>query len=373
MQWNREEYLELMSFGDCRRPMFVELFGLMPGLEEEWRLQGAAQGEIELVDFGWDYVPVVSCGGSTGAFGGSPAHAVEEKKDHTIFIDELGRRCKLYRGTATLPHPLEYPVRDMESWQKLKPLLEYREERIDWALVDDAKRAQTLGALVVADIPGGFDLPRELMGEETACLCYYDQPELMVDILDTAGDTAFRVLDRISDTLIIDNLTVHEDLAGKSGPLPGPKQIQRFIRPYYRRIWDMLQTKGSRLFSLDSDGNVNSVIDAFLDCGVNVMLPMEPAAGMDMVKSRRRYGNRLAFKGGIDKFALLKGRHAIKRELDYKLKSMVPCGGVAFGLDHRIPEGTLLDDYRWYADLGREILGLPARREAQKGWKRMAF
>lgn len=26
-------------------------------------------------------------------------------------------------------------------------------------------------------------LPRELMGDEAVCLCYYDQPEIMNDIL----------------------------------------------------------------------------------------------------------------------------------------------------------------------------------------------
>ena len=115
---------------------------------------------------------------------------------------------------------------------------------------------------------------------------------------------AFKVLDRISDKLLIDNLFVHEDMAGKSGPLIGPGLITKYIKPYYRKIWDMLSSKGTKLFSQDSDGNMDKVVDAFLDCGVNVMFPAEPAAGMDIVELRKKYGKILAFKGGIDKHLL---------------------------------------------------------------------
>jgi len=48
-------------------------------------------------------------------------------------------------------------------------------------------------------------------------------------------------------------------------------------------------------------------------------------------------------------------------------------GGTVFGLDHRIPNGTPLENYRYYVDTGREILGLPPRTRGHKGWQRMAF
>ena len=67
-------------------------------------------------------------------------------------------------------------------------------------------------------------------------MAYYDQPELIHDILQTISDTAFRVLERVSAMAPVDMLAVHEDMAGKSGPLAGPAQVREFIAPYYRRI-----------------------------------------------------------------------------------------------------------------------------------------
>ena len=201
------------------------------------------------------------------------------------------------------------------------------------------------------------------MGEEQTCLAYYEQPELIHDILTTIGDTAFRVLDRVSATVQVDQLSVHEDMAGKSGPLAGPAQVKDFIKPYYRRIWDMLQDRGARLFNQDSDGDMNPVLPAFLDAGINVMHPMEVSAGMDIVAIRKTYGTRLAFYGGLDKHVLRRSRDEITAELEYKIPPMVRTGGCVLALDHRIPNGTPLSNYRFYIDKTWEIMD----RETEPG------
>jgi uroporphyrinogen-III decarboxylase len=94
---------------------------------------------------------------------------------------------------------------------------------------------------------------------------------------------------------------------------------------------------------------------------------------MDIVEVRKKYGRRLAVRGGIDKHVLRKDTAAIRMELEYKLQPLMRQGGTVFGLDHRIPNGTPLENYRYYVDLGREILGLPPRDGKSKGWQRMAF
>ena len=353
--------------------MFVELFGPLIGLEDEWRAAGAREEEITLAAFDWDYVPVARCGGSTGAFGGPETRIIEENADYRIERDHLGRTLKLPKKTATIALPLDFPVENMDDWLAIKPLYTFREPRIDWEAVASARRARADGALIVANIPGAFDTARELMGEEVACLAYYDQPEMMADILQTLGNTSLAVLERITDLLTIDQLSVHEDLAGRSGPFIGPAQVEQFVKPYFFAVWDMLASRGTRLFDMDSDGFVDPIIATLLDCGLNSMHPMEPAAGVDMVALRKTHGNRLAMRGGIDKFVLQNSRAEIREELEYKLQPLMRRGGTVFGLDHRIPNGTPIDHYRYYVDTGREILGLPPRECGKQGWQRMAF
>ena len=230
MRWNREQYLDLMTFGDAPRPMFTELFGPLVGLDAEWRAQGAAEAEIAMTAFDWDYVPTVFCGGYTHMLGPPPV-VLEDNAERRVERDFLGRTMLLLKQTATIPLPMDFPVKTMDDWLRVKPHLAFTPERIRWDEVEAARRAQAEGCLVVAHMPGAFDIPRELMGEEVACLAYYEQPELMADILATIADTTWRVLEPISAKLRIDQLMVHEDFAGKSGPMVGPGRSASISSP----------------------------------------------------------------------------------------------------------------------------------------------
>ncbi|MAG35069.1 MAG: hypothetical protein CL878_02305 [Dehalococcoidia bacterium] len=353
----REEYLDHMTFQRNERPLFTEIFGPIVGLKEEWEQEGAAPAELDFSAFEYccesrGRIPV-----NTGRMGGLKPEVLEETDTHILSRDELGRTMKLIKGVATLPLPLDYPVKNMDDWRRIKPCYEFSEARFgrDWERI--AGEHLRAGRVVCASIPGGFDEPRQLLGEEALCLAYYEDPELVHEILDTVGKTAFEVLGRVSSAVQVDLLSVHEDMAGQSGPLAGPRQVDEFIKPYYRRIWDMLADRGTRLFDQDSDGDMNGVIPSFLDAGVNCMHPMEPAANMDIVEIRRQYGDRLAFYGGIDKHVLRRDRREIAAELEYKIPPMVASGGCVLALDHRIPNGTPLANYRFYMQKVWELIG----------------
>jgi hypothetical protein len=88
---------------------------------------------------------------------------------------------------------------------------------------------------------------------------------------------------------------------------------------------------------------------------------MEPAANMDIVQVRQHYGTRLAFYGGIDKHVLRRSQAEIVAELEYKIPPMLATGGCVLGLDHRIPNGTPLANYRFYIAKVWEMLDREAR------------
>ena len=70
---------------------------------------------------------------------------------------------------------------------------------------------------------------------------------------------------------------------------------------------------------------------------------------------------------------LRKSKAEIVKELEYKLQPLMREGGTVFGLDHRIPNGTPLENYRFYVETAREMLGLPPLDGVRRGWERMAF
>ena len=353
----REEYLDHMTFQTNDRPLFTEIFGPIVGLKEEWAAQGATPEELDFSAFTYRCHSVARLPVATGRMGGRPEVVLEDTPERKIYTDALGRTMHLPKGSATLALPQDYPVETMDDWLKIKPLYGFSGTRVPGDLQAWAAKAHEEGHVVVAGIPGGFDETRELMGEENLCVAYYENPELIHDILQTLSDTAFQVLELATRKISVDVLSVHEDMAGKSGPLIGPEMIREFLSPYYRRIWNLLRERGARIFDQDSDGDMTPVIDAFMEAGVNCMHPMEPAAGMDIVKVREKYGTRLSFYGGIDKHVLRGTKEDIRRELEYKVPPMLKTGGCVLALDHRVTNGTPLENYRYYIDTVWEMIG----------------
>lgn len=371
MIWYRDRYIAHSLFEDTGREMFCELFGPLHILEKEWREQGVSEAEIAMNAFDWDYVPVVHAACTTGAVTGIAPRVLEDTPEFTVATDGMGRRTRLIKSSATIALPTDHPVRGPEDWERIRHWYAFSESRIDREQLAEQRKQWEKGALSLIWIPGAFDEPRQLLGEEALCIACYEEPEMLTDMLETFTETAVKVIERVGEILPIDMLTVHEDMAGKSGPLFGPKQIDTFFRPYYSRVWQAAQACGAKLFSQDSDGDISPILENLIGCGLNAIHPMEPVGGNDIVTLRKKYGSRICFKGGIDKFALLKGKEAVRKELEYRLDPGLMHGGTIFGLDHRIPNGVPIETYRYYVGLGREMLGLgPIRAE---GWGRMAF
>lgn len=371
MHFTRQQYIDLITFKGDSRPMFVEIFGKLIGLEEEWRAQGASEAEIDLSAFNFDWVDKADAGAVCGMFPTFEPKELERGEGVIFSLDSFGRKTKLCTATATIPLPVEYPVKNMDDWLKLKPRFEFSPDRIDENAVAAAAKARENGALVLLEAPGGFDMPRELMGEEELCVAYYEQPELITDMLDTFADTVIKVFEALRGRVTVDNLFVHEDMAGKSGPLIGPSLYNEFVVPYYAKIWAAAKAQGAQIFSQDSDGNMNPLLEAVADSGVNLMFPMEPGSGMDIVEARKKLGNRMAFKAGIDKYALRGSLEDVRKEVEYKVGSLAKQQGIVFGLDHRIPNGVPIENYRYYVSLVKQLLNIPADEAGR--WTRMGF
>lgn len=155
MIWDRERYIAHCNFEFTGREMFCELFGLLIGLEEEWQRQGASAKEIALTAFDWDYVLKAPLAGNCEAITGLTPRVLEETPEFTVSVDEMGRKTKLCRQSATIPLPMEYPVKTMDDWLKVKHWYEFSEERIDREALLHQKELRDKGYLTIQWVPAG--------------------------------------------------------------------------------------------------------------------------------------------------------------------------------------------------------------------------
>ena len=96
-----------------------------------------------------------------------------------------------------------------------------------------------------------------------------------------------------------------DDMASNAGPMFSPRTFERVFLPCYRWMCDQYRAAGVERILLHCDGNIEVILDMLLDIGIQGIHPVEPKAGMDVVRLREKYGRRLAMLGGLDNAHIL--------------------------------------------------------------------
>ena len=97
--------------------------------------------------------------------------------------------------------------------------------------------------------------------------------------------------------------------------------------PNYKRVTRLMRSKGVDIVMVDTDGSHTPITGLFLEGGVNCLYPLEVAAGVDAVKLREEYGEKLLLIGNVDKRMLAAGPKAIDGELQ-RLRPLLEEGGL---------------------------------------------
>lgn len=197
--------------------------------------------------------------------------------------------------------------------------------------------------------------------------------------IDIAEDPQFAeaVAMRVTDHLIAvgleawrrSNLTdtsiwIFDDVASNGGLLISPQSYERLFLPQVRRIVDAFKGAGLAHVGFHSDGDIRSILDGLVDAGINLLNPLEPRANMDVVALRRRYGQQLAFVGGLCNSRILPtGSDAeVRRHVEHVL-SIGTDGGLVIG-SHSIGNDIAQQRYDFIMDILHEY-GRP-----RPGWSK---
>jgi uroporphyrinogen decarboxylase len=259
---------------------------------------------------------------------------------------------------SSIPHFLRFPVETPADWAGLKQ--RYRlDDPIRCASADavaEARRAQANGHCISCFVIGFYGQLRNWMGMERLAYALYDHPEMIEDMVVHWSELAVRQLRALPPDLVIDQVNWWEDMASKNGPLLSPALFRRFLQPGYHRVMEEARRRGCCLATVDCDGNPHDLVGCWLEEGVNIMFPLEVAAGVDPYAWRREFGRELRLRGGVAKRPLVAGGTAIDAELE-RIRPLLEQGGFIPHLDHLVPPDIPYDHYREYLDKKRRLIG----------------
>jgi hypothetical protein len=355
---DRERFLNVMTYRPVDRGVYCPWGGPWPETVERWRTEGydpAGQPLFETDHWEWQ---------SHWFFPNPPfEREVIEEDDRTIvYINHEGilLRERKDQPHSSMPQFVRFPVETREDfrrfWQaRMQPDLAARLGG-DYAQRLQAYRDRDFPLIVIADRWGGFfGGPRNMTGVERLCMLFYDDIAFVEEMMDATADFLIAMMGQILDHTDVDVFGFWEDMAYKAGPLISPAMVRRYMLPRYRRVAEFVRSRGVPFISLDSDGDISSLIPIWLDAGINVLYPFEAQCGMDVVEVRRQYGRDLRLWAGVDKRALAWGPAAIDRELE-RVRPLIEEGGYVPAPDHGLPPDVPFANYCYYMRRLREIM-----------------
>jgi len=223
---------------------------------------------------------------------------------------------------------------------------------------------------IVADIMclGPFEGGCVLRGYEQFCVDLHWDPKFAEALLDKIADTDIALWDAFLNA-VGDHVQVvaqGDDVGMQTGLYISPEMYRRFIKPRQRRIFDFIHSRTEARIFYHSCGAIYDVIPDFIEIGVDALNPIQrSAAGMDVVKLKREFGNDVCFwGGGIDVQQVLPfaSPEEIEDEIKRTIEIMAPGGGYVFVPSHNIQADVTPDrihraydtalKYRCYPDSG---------------------
>lgn len=350
--------------GDCEvRPPFMHVFGPMRQTIQRWLEEGMADEHQWFRDVGFEGAPGKQFGNHVPINGFlCPAFAPEVVEDDGDVRVMRNRWGALERGPSdgsVMPVAFEFPVRDRATWETIRERLRPdTPERLpnDWEHQRAELEASELPAFA-GGLPCGFlGGPRELFGLEGWVMCFYDDPALAHDVLDTFCDLWCELFSRVASEVRVDLMFVWEDMCYRNGPLISPALFREFMLPRYQRLTNTLRDAGIPLMLVDTDGNCSELNSLFIEGGIDIVIPFEVQAGMDIRNERCKYPT-LGLVGGVEKTTPSKSAEARDAELA-TIRDLLRTGRYLPCSDHGIPPTVSYAEYvEFYRRLGETLDG----------------
>jgi hypothetical protein len=278
---DRERFIACVLGQPLDRPPYWLFWGPWGSTSERWKREGMPDGVTDHRSlFNPDQTPLVvpvNCG---------PCPKIEpmifeETESFVIHLDSWGIKRRDYKLGESMSEFLQLPVKNRADWLAFKERWlnlddtarlggNWRQQCADWTAKGYPIQ---LGNYPDAGVFGPF---RWLMGDEERLVAFHTMPELVHEIMDHLTSLYLTVFEQV------DVIHLWEDMCYKNGPLISPRMCDEFLGPNYRRIKSFADQHNIPVISVDTDGDPDRITPSMVRAGVNLLFPMEVAAGCNV-------------------------------------------------------------------------------------------
>ena len=285
-----------------------------------------------------------------------------------VYKDRAGYTVRKMIGKSRALEWLDHVTKDKETWTSLRGGFDFdpnatsrvetrsyfghMDEYPSWA---EAKQQydglRETGKCVGFDVYGPWEGAWRHRGFSELLMDLVVDPSWVREMATAQSELVIACLEHcIGLDMKPDALWLVDDLACTRGLLFSPDTWRGIFRPIYKRLGGFLHENGI-WFWLHCCGNCEELIPDFIDCGLDVLQPLQAQSGMDVRRLKPIYGNDLTFWGNIDVPKLSGPEDQCEAEIRDKIAVAKEGGGYMYHSDHSIPPEVTFERYQWIMEL----------------------
>ena len=161
------------------------------------------------------------------------------------------------------------------------------------------------------------------------------------------SDAALKNFEALYDVGIQpDGMWMFGDMAFNHSTMCSPALYKELIWPSHKKICDWAHAHGMK-FIYHTDGDVNGVLDLYVEAGFDCLQPLECKANMDIRKLVQGYGKDLLFFGNVNVMKMISNDlDEIEEEVEQKISAGKSVGGYIYHSDHSVPPQVTWETYQ---------------------------
>jgi uroporphyrinogen decarboxylase len=284
------------------------------------------------------------CGRVAPGLASSYERVFRDEGDYVVFADEWGIDWAMPKQGGFFYDMVGHPLADASSIEGLR---DYRwPDPLDpgrFAGLGERARALRREGKAVVLAPhcvGPTEMHAFLRGWEQYYIDFALNPRLVEYLLDRIVDLKLayweQALREVGDD--VDVVVEADDFAGQQRMLISPDTFRTMLKPRYARLFGFIHDHTSAKLFLHSCGAMRAVIGDLIDCGLDILNPVQKsAAAMDLGELKREFGRDLVFwGGGVDTQGVFASGtpDEIREDVRQSIEALAPGGGFVFATVH---------------------------------------
>lgn len=261
------------------------------------------------------------------------------KDEFNIIYEKFG----FYDEAVLRPLANVETIKDLDAYQLPNPLAAGRfdlAEKMITRYKDDYAMVGDLEATI-------FELAWNLVGMEKFLMDMAMEEDYIGELLDrvAAFNTAIGV--RLIE-LGADVIWMGDDFGTQLGMMISPNSYRKVFKPLQKKVIETFKKTNPNIkIAYHSCGSIVPIIEDLIEIGVDILNPIQPqATGMDLALFKKKYGEHIAFFGGLDVQGVLPHGTPVQveEEVKQRIKAAGKGGGFILAPAHNIQPDTSLEN-----------------------------